>query len=190
MGIKEIRKLLNENSTEETKQSFKKFVPSSEKVYGVKVPFLNKLASKFKDGGFELVESLWKSGAFEEKLLAAKILGKICKKDQEKTISLIKKFSKEINDWAVCDTLATQGIRKIAKIKQEEIFGISKKLIKSKNPWERRFATVLLINYASDKKLKSEIKNILKSVENDDDYYVKKAFEWVKRKLKPKSLLV
>ena len=47
---------------------------------GVKLPILNELANKLKNEDFDFVEQLWKSGAFEEKLLASKILGKICKK--------------------------------------------------------------------------------------------------------------
>jgi 3-methyladenine DNA glycosylase AlkD len=180
----EIQKILKEKSSEKVKASFQKFVPSSQKIYGVKVPELNKLATRYKSGGFEIVKELWKSGSFEEKLLAAKILGKICKKDPEKTLQLVKTFSKEICDWAVCDTLATQGIRGIAKIKQKEIFESSKKLIKSKIFWERRFAIVLLINFTKDKKLKKEINKIIKNAETDREYYVKKAVEWIKRKLR------
>jgi 3-methyladenine DNA glycosylase AlkD len=179
----EIQKILKAKSNEKVKKSFEKFIPSNQKVYGVKVPQLNELAKRFKGGGFELVEELWKAGAFEEKLLASKILGKICKKDPERTLKFVKRFSKEIKDWAVCDTLATQGIREIAKIKKEEIFALSKKLIKSKNFWERRFAVVLLINFVKEKNLKKDIKDVLKKVERDKEYYIKKAVEWLKRKL-------
>ncbi len=178
----EIQKMLQTKANEKVKTSFQKFIPSSQNVYGVKVPELNQLAANYKIGGFELIEELWKSGAFEEKLLAAKILGKVCKKDPGKTLQLIETFSKEVTDWAVCDTLAMQGVRGIAKIKQKEILEISKKLIKSKNFWKRRFAIVLLINFTKDKTLAKEIKDIIKNVESDKEHYVKKAVEWIKRK--------
>lgn len=179
----EIQKILREKSNEKVKASFQKFIPSSQKVYGVKVPELNALSIKYKNGGFELIEELWKSGTFEEKLLSTKILGRVCKKDPERALLFIERFSKEISDWAVCDTLATQGIRGITKIKQREIFEFSKKLIRSKNPWERRFAVVLLINFTKNKNLKKEINRIISKVENDKEYYVKKAVEWIKKKL-------
>jgi 3-methyladenine DNA glycosylase AlkD len=182
--LSEIQKILKEKSNEKVKASFQKFIPSSQKVYGVKVTELNKLAMKYKNGGFEIVKESWKSGSFEEKLLASKILGKICKRDPEKTLQFLRMFSKNICDWAVCDTLATQGIRGIAKTKQKEIFEISKKLIHSKNFWERRFAIVLLINFTKDKNLKKEINEVIKNAETDEEYYVKKAVEWIKRKLK------
>lgn len=129
----EIQKVLKTKANEKVKVSSQKFIPGSQKIYGVKVPELNKLAVKYEHNGFELVEELWKSGFFEERLLAAKILGKVCKMDPDRTLKLIKKFSKDISDWAVCDTLATQGVREITKVKQKEIFEISKKLINSKN---------------------------------------------------------
>jgi 3-methyladenine DNA glycosylase AlkD len=84
--LSEIQKVLKEKSNEKVKASFQKFIPSSQKVYGVKVLELNKLAMKYKNGRFEIVKELWSSGSFEEKLLASKILGKICKEDPEKRI--------------------------------------------------------------------------------------------------------
>ncbi|MBU5557976.1 MAG: DNA alkylation repair protein [Candidatus Aenigmatarchaeota archaeon] len=73
--------------------------------------------------------------------------------------------------------------RGIVKTKQKEIFRISKKLVKSKNLWERRFAIVLLINFTKDESLTNEIREIIKNVESDKEYYVQKAVEWVKKKL-------
>lgn len=182
--LREIQKILREKSSKKVKASFQKFIPGSQKVYGVKVPELNVLALKYKAYGFELVEELWKSGAFEEKLLASKLLGKICKKNPEKTLQLIEKFSKGTSDWAVCDTLATQGIRGIIKIKQKEIFKFAESLINSKNFWGRRFAIVLLINFTEDKTLRKEIREVIKEIENDKEYYVIKAVERIKRELK------
>lgn len=179
-----IQNWLREKADEKVKASFQKFIPSSEKVYGVKIPMLNEVAGKYNAEGFPLVEELWQSGAFEERLLSAKILGKICRKDAEKTMKLLEKFSKDVCDWAVCDTLATQGIRGIAKEKQEEIFELSGKLILSKNLWKRRIALVLLINFKKEKELHGEIKEIVARAEKDKEHYVKKAVEWVKREVK------
>jgi 3-methyladenine DNA glycosylase AlkD len=182
--LTEIRKFLKGKSNNKAKESWRKFVPTSEKVYGVYLSEVNKIVSKYTSGGFELVESLWKSGYLEERLLAAKILGKICKKDPERALNLVKKFVNDIVDWAVCDTLATQGIRPIRKTKQQEIFELSKKLVKSKNLWKKRFGVVLLINFKKEKPLRKKIKEILNQVEGDKEYYVKKAIEWIKRSLK------
>ena len=180
----EIEKLLKSKSNNKAKESWKKFAPTSKKVLGVYLSEINKIVSKYVSGGFELVEKLWKRGYLEERILASKILGKICRKDTERTLRLIKKFVNDIEDWAVCDTLATQGIRTIVKIKQKEIFELSKEMVESKSLWKRRFGVVLLINFKREKALKKEIKKIIKKVENDKEYYVKKAVDWLKRVIK------
>ncbi len=182
--LREIQQILKDRSTNKVKASYQKFVPTVEKVYGIAVSELNKIAIKYKKGDFKLIEELWKSGACEEKILAAKILSKVCKKNPEKTIGLIKRFSRDISDWVVCDTLATQGTRGIANIKQKEIFEISKNLISSKNLWERRFALVLLINFKKDGRLKNEILKIVKAIEDDKEHYIKKAVRWIKKESK------
>ncbi|RLG20625.1 hypothetical protein DRN74_05025 [Candidatus Micrarchaeota archaeon] len=182
--LTEIRRFLERESNDKAKESWRKFVPTSEKVYGVYLAEINKIVPKYVSGGFKLVEELWESGYLEERILAAKILGKICKKDPEKTLDLIKKFVDDIVDWAICDTLATQGIRPIAKIKQKEIFELSRKLVKSESLWKRRFGIVLLINFKKEKSLRKEIESIIKQAENDKEYYVKKAIDWIKRSLK------
>ena len=79
--LKQIQKELKIHSTPEAKAAALKFVPDAEKVYGIRTPVLNELAKKYKEGGFDLVKELWNSGAFEERLLAAKLLKVICKRD-------------------------------------------------------------------------------------------------------------
>ena len=116
-------------------------------------------------------------------MLAAKILGKVCKKDPKKTIELIQQFSSDISDWAVCDTLGTQGVRGIAKIKQNEIFNLAKKFVKSEYMWQRRMGVVLLINYSKENNLRDEIRKIIKPLEKDNEHYIKKAMIWIEKGL-------
>jgi len=184
MQLVEIRKILKNKSSKKSKESTLKFVPTVKKQYGVKIAVLNELVKQIKEPDFELIENLWKSGIFEERLLASKILGKICKTNPTKTLKIIQKFSKDISDWVVCDTLATQGIRSIINLKQKEFFDLSKKLVKSENLWQRRFALVILINFAKDKSFKQKIEEILEEVKDDKEPYVKKAITWLKNELK------
>ncbi len=178
--LNEIRDFLKKKSNEKARESWKKFVPNAKKVYGVYLSDINKIVSKYKLGGFELVKKLWQDGYLEERILAAKILGRIAKEDPEKTLELIRKFVNDIDNWAVCDTLATQGIKSITGIKKDEIIEFSKKLIKSRNPWKQRFGIVLLVNFKKDPRMKKVVEGLLKLVKNDD-YYVKKAVDWVRR---------
>jgi 3-methyladenine DNA glycosylase AlkD len=126
MKLSEIRKILQKNSDERVKLSYLKFISSCKKFYGVKISLLEKVAKKIKEPNFNLVETLWRGKFFKEKMLAVKILARISKKDPERTLKLVKKFSKDISNWTICDTLGTQGIRKIVKEKTQEIFNLSK----------------------------------------------------------------
>ena len=182
--LKTVQEELRDNSTPGAKAAALKFVPHAEKVYGIRMPILNALAKKYKEGGFELIEELWRSGAFEEKLLAAKLLNVICKKDSLQSLKLVSGFTKDISDWAVCDTLGMQSLKPVANKIQKEIFELSARLVRSKLLWERRLSLVLIEVYTKDKKLQPEIMKRVKTLENDDEYYVRKAVEWIKRNLK------
>jgi len=82
--VSSIKQALAANSDEKAKGAVRKFIPTSQHVYGVRLPLLNQIAKEHREGGFELAEALWKSGAFEETLLAAKLLGSSCKKDPDR----------------------------------------------------------------------------------------------------------
>jgi len=182
--LKQVQKELKANSTPEAKAAALKFVPNAQQVYGIRTPILNLLAKKYKDGSFVLVQELWNSGAFEEKLLAAKMLNVICKKDPELSLKLVSSFSKDISNWAECDAVGMQALKPIAKKIQKETFDLSAKLLKSKNLWERRLSLVLIEVYTKDKTLQPEIMKRVKALENDQEYYVKKAVDWIKRNFK------
>jgi 3-methyladenine DNA glycosylase AlkD len=181
--LKEIKRSLAQNATAHTGESAAKFVPTAEKVYGVKVGVLNELAREHKEGSFELIEMLWASGAFEERLLATKILGLNAKKDPARTLSLAAKFFGQVNDWAVCDTLATQGIRPLLNTQQAEILELSDKLLAAKSLWQRRAGIVLLTNFAKDKALHPRIRKTIKNLRSDKEHYVRKALDWLERDL-------
>lgn len=181
--LNEIQSILNQKGTEEGKASFLKFVPTSQRVYGVRLPDINHLANQYKKGGLELVVELWESGSFEERLLAAKLLGKMAKKQPQKLLQLIQQFSGDVSDWAVCDTLGTQSIKAIAREYHQEVFALSEKLLVSPNPWQRRLGIVLLEGYTKDKQHHTRINTHLERVKGDKEYYVKKAVEWIRRNL-------
>src|SRR5258705_11692064 len=118
--LKEIQTILKAKATPEAKAAHHKFVPGTrEKIYGVRMPALNELAQQFKAGGFELVEELWNAGALEEKALAVKMLGKIAKKNPERSLQLIQLFAMNIGNWAKCDSMGIQGFKPILKTHQK-----------------------------------------------------------------------
>ena len=147
------------------------------------MPYLNELVKQLKEGGFVLVNQLWKSGSFEEKMLAAKLIGKLAKKSPDEAINAVHHFSKEIMDWAICDTLGMQSLKPIAGNYQKEIFTLAKKLNSSKNLWQRRLSLVLVEVYTKDPLFHSSILALIKPLENDNEYYVKKAVVWLRKSM-------
>ena len=182
--LKQIQKDLSAHATAEAKAATLKFVPGAEKVYGVRTPILNLMAKKYKEGGFELVNALWRSGAFEEKMLAAKMLREICRKDPALALKVVASFSGGISDWAVCDTLGMQSLKPVAKKIQKEIFELSARLLRSKNFWERRLSLVIIEVFTKDKAFHPEIMRRVMVLEKDDGYYVRKAVVWIKSSFK------
>ena len=180
--LKEIQKILKAKASPEAKAAHEKFVPGTKEIiYGVRTPVLNELAQQFKQGGFDLVEELWKAGALEEKILAVKMLGKIAKKDPERSLKLIQFFAKNIGNWAVCDAMGMQGLKPILKTHQKEIFALARKYNSSEDFWQRRLSLVLVEWYTRIKALHPEIKKLVKNLENDKEYYVKKASVWINK---------
>jgi 3-methyladenine DNA glycosylase AlkD len=179
-----IKQVLAAQSDEKAKAAVRKFIPTSQHVYGVRLPLLNQIGKEHREGGFELAEALWQSGAFEEKLLAAKLLGSSCKKDPNRALAMARKFAAQISDWAVCDTVGMQGVKGIALEKQIELLAWSTRLVRSRNLWERRLGLVLLTHFVKDKNSRNQIEQTLAILADDKEHYVKKAVEWLQRDLR------
>lgn len=179
--LKAIQKALKENANPNALAAQRKFVPGITKTYGVYTPVLNDLAKEFKNGGFELVQQLWQSGSWEERVLAGKLLGRIAKKDPEQALQLVENFSAEITDWAVCDTLGMQALKPVVKTHQKEIFALATRLNKSKNFWQRRLSLVLVEWYTRNAAAHAAIHKLVARLEDDEEYYVKKAVIWIKK---------
>jgi len=131
---KEIQQILIRKSDKRNIEFFQMMVTGRQKMYGVKTPVLNELAKKYKQGSFDLAKELWNSGALEEKIISIKIIEKVGKADPARVLMLFKKFSKQIDNWAVCDGLGTQFLRGVVQTHQKEIFGLAKKLNHSRDP--------------------------------------------------------
>jgi 3-methyladenine DNA glycosylase AlkD len=182
----QIQKKLKENSSEEARAAHHRFVPGQEKIYGVRMPVLNAMAKEFQAGGFELVNDLWKSGIVEEKILALKILGRIAKKDPARSLKLVQSFSRNIGNWAVCDAMGMQSLKPIVNTHQEEIFTLAEKYNRSTDFWQRRLSLVLVEWYTRKKDLHPRINILVKALEDDEEYYVRKAVAWIRRNFNKK----
>lgn len=181
--LKAIQQELHAKAKPGNVEFFSKMVPGKQKIYGVKMPDINAIAKQNKQHGFELAEELWDSGALEEKIIAVKMLEATGKKDPEKLLKLFKHFAKGIDNWAVCDAAGMQMLRSIVKTHREDIFAIANKFNTAADPWKRRLSLVMVEWYTREPGAHPEIKQLVKALENDKEYYVKKAVVWINRNL-------
>jgi 3-methyladenine DNA glycosylase AlkD len=178
-----IQAALRAASRDRVRAATQKFAPTAQRVYGVRVPDLNALVTACRPGGFALAEALWNSGAFEERLLAAKLLGAVCRSDPARALRFVAAVSTELSDWAVCDTLGTQGVRAIAQTQREAVFALAEQLIRSKTMWSRRLGIVLLLNFATDRRAHGPIRRLIAPLEKDPEPYIRKAMTWIEKDL-------
>ena len=174
---------LVKSGSEGARLSFRKFVPTSVRVYGVRLPVVNQLARQHKKGGFDLAIKLWRSGAFEEQLLAAKILGLAARDNPDRAVALVLEFSSGVTDWAVCDTLGMQSVKSIAAKNEDKVIEAARKLLKSSRMWQRRVGIVLLTHYTKVTSKQEAIRAMLYPLRIEQEHYIKKAIAWIDRDL-------
>jgi 3-methyladenine DNA glycosylase AlkD len=179
--LKEIQKILLAKGDKKNARFFQKMVPGKQKIYGVKTPELNVIVQQYKVYSFDLAKELWSSGALEEKIIAIKIIEKMGKKDPDKLLALFKQFSNQIDNWAVCDGLGMQFLRGIVTTHAEDIFALAAEYNHSKDPWQRRLSLVMVEWYTRHTDHHAAIKKLVKNLEGDDEYYVKKAIVWINK---------
>ena len=182
--LKEVQKILASNASQSIVGFLQTMVPGEQRAYGVKTPVLNEIVKQYKEGSFDLAEELWNSGALEEKIIAIKIMEKTGKQDPDRLFRLFNQFSKQIDNWAVCDGMGMQFLRTVVKTHREKIFQIAAKLNRSKDPWQRRLSLVMVEWYTRKEETHAEIGELIKSLEDDKEYYVRKAVQWIKRNFK------
>lgn len=184
MSLNKIQARLKTAASPAIAEQVKRIAPGSTKVYGIKMPLLNELAKEMKEGGFDLVESLWESGSYEEKMVASKMLRLIAKKDPEKAMELVENYSREIDNWTICDTLGMQSLKSINKIRPKEIFALANKLSLSKNMWQRRLSLVLVEDFCKLPEFHDAVGKLIEKQKGDKEYYIKKAVIWLESSMK------
>lgn len=109
------------------------------------------------------------------------------KADPERLLKLFKQFADDIDNWAVCDGMGMQFLRSIVKTHSKEIFDIASVYNKDKNLWKRRISLVMVEWYTRHDDKHQAILKLVKPLENDDEYYVRKAVAWIKRNFEKKK---
>ena len=69
--------------------------------------------------------------------------------------------------------MGMQFLRGIVKTHPAEIFEIANKYCLSKNMWQRRLSLVMVEWYTRSREFHPEIKKLVNTLKNDEEYYVK-----------------
>lgn len=173
--MNEIREKLFEKQDLKYKEYHGKLCPNLDKIIGVRVPELKKIAKQIAKTDYKNYLKNAQDEYYEELLLQGLVIG-YSKTTLEEKLKYLEKFIPKINSWAVCDV--TCGTLKIAQKYEKEVWEFLQQYIKSKKEYEIRFALVMYLDYY----LKEEyIDKILEQINNitSKDYYVQMAIAWL-----------
>lgn len=173
--MNEIREKLFEKQDLKYKEFHGKLCPNLDKIIGVRVPELKKIAKQIAKTDYKNYLKNAQDEYYEELLLQGLVIG-YSKTTLEEKLKYLEKFVPKINSWAVCDV--TCGTLTIAQKYEKEVWEFLQQYIKSKKEYEIRFALVMYLDYY----LKEEyIDKILEQINNitSKDYYVQMAIAWL-----------
>lgn len=185
--IDKIRTELRHSIDEKTLATSQKFFKEKIKLYGVKVPTVNKISREYfklidcktKSEIVELCEILWQSGFIEESFIACNWSYYIHEKYEPEDFQLFEKWiTNYVNNWATCDTLCNHTIGECIEMFPEYIVKL-KDWTTSHNRWLRRASSVTLIIPARKGKFLNEILEIADILLLDKDDLAQKGYGWM-----------
>lgn len=185
--IDKIRTELRHSIDEKTLATSQNFFKEKIKLYGVKVPTVNKISREYfklidcktKSEIVELCEILWQSGFIEESFIACNWSYYIHEKYEPEDFQLFEKWiTNYVNNWATCDTLCNHTIGEFIEMFPEYIVKL-KDWATSHNRCLRRASSVTLIIPARKGKFLNEILEIADILLLDKDDLVQKGYGWM-----------
>jgi len=148
---------------------------------GITVPISRKIAKKYSNLSFDIIEKLLKNKYHEVRLIALLILVDKYKNNnnQKQIVDFYLKNTKYINNWDLVDLSAHYIVGNYLIDKDSKIL---EKLAKSKNLWERRISVIATFAfiYKGEHEPTLKIVNILINDKND---LIQKACGWMLREL-------
>ena len=143
-----------------------------EKIIGVRVPQLRKLAKELNKSDFiaDFLNSL-PHKYYEEDNLHGFLIEQI--KDFDECVSDLDNFLLFIDNWATCDMMTPKVLGKNLDLLYEKI----EDWAKSEHTYTVRFAVVTLMKFFMDERLDKKHLELLLSIKSDE-YYINMAIAW------------
>lgn len=153
----------------EYKTFHKKLIPnvSEEKIIGVRIPQLRKIAKCLDNDDFG-----W--DYYEEIMLHGFYIG-YKKLDLPQRLNMLDEFIPKIDNWAVCDCVCST--LKFVKKNQAEFLDFLQKYMYSDKEYDVRFAVITLMDYYLDDEYIDYTLNYLKNIRSEY-YYVNMGAAW------------
>lgn len=170
-----IREQLFAKQDLEYKEFHSGLCPNVDKIIGVRMPELRKMAKEIAITNYAEFLKNAKDEYYEELVLQGLVIG-YAKISIEETFEYLKKFVPKINSWAVCDTTCSN--LKITKKYMQQMWEFLEQYINSKNEYEIRFALVMYLNYYLTDEYIDLILQKIDKITNKE-YYVQMAIAWL-----------
>jgi 3-methyladenine DNA glycosylase AlkD len=160
--------------------------------YGVPLPALRIIAAELaKWGGrhptqaFALIERLWHNGSRDERIIAAKMLERMGKRQWAETLDLATSFVGDLRNWEECDQLACFGLRNVVLHHPEAVLPRCQTWVRSEEKWTRRFGVAVLTSLPKEKTYRPSEQEftILDAVMDDEAREVQDAVDWALREI-------
>ncbi len=187
--VDEVRRRLEENADEKTRESGRRFFKEKEMIatHGVRMATVGKIArescarleSMPKEKIFALSEELWRSGYLEEGVIACAwayhLRGQYLPEDFRVFEHWVEHY---VDNWASCDTLCNHTIGAFVE-KYPEYIGELKRWTASANRWKKRAAAVTLVIPACKGLFLPDVLEIAEKLLLDADDLVQKGYGWM-----------
>lgn len=190
--LKGLRDLLRSLGSEEQAAGARRFVPGMGESYGVPLPALRIIAAELAKWGqnhppraFALVERLWRDGSRDERVITAKVLERMGKRQWEETLALVASFVDDLHNWEECDQLACFGLRNVMQRHPEAVLPYCQVWVRDEDKWTRRFAAAVLTSMPKDRQYQPTEREftVLAAAMDDEAREVQDAVAWALREI-------
>ena len=187
--VDEIRQALRECSDQKTLETSKRFFKKGEEalVHGVKTTEVRRIGKAYfqqvkhhtKQDIFAMCEELWKSGYFEEAVVACMFSESLHRKYEPSDFEIFEHWVRQyVSNWADCDTLCNHTVGSFVMIYPEYV-GRLKMWAKTHQRWVKRASAVTLIIPARRGMFLNDIFQIADILLLDKDDMVQKGYGWM-----------
>lgn len=162
-------------------KAYQRYHKSSRVHWGVSVPQCDKLARSFskelqQEELLLLAKTLWMTDLFDPMICASKILSLPCVKPSLLLWNMIKAFLKNVDGWALEDSLAHVAWKCI--LADQNLLNDVEEWTTHSNFWMRRATLVYTLPFAKPGRDPERILGWASSYAEDSEWFIQKAIGW------------